>query len=118
MPESSFDHPLFGALRFRTVSPEWKRGYKIVFLSGFDLANVTKLTIPQLKSIPGATGGTLRVHKLAHAQLLKAFEIIEEKIYSNTLKPALELSASDCVSLLAVPSASYPRIMHLVLQLT
>jgi hypothetical protein len=32
MPESSFDHPLFGHVRFHTVSPEWKRGNKIVFL--------------------------------------------------------------------------------------
>lgn len=83
MPESSFEHPLFGVVRFRTMSPEWKRGDKIVFLSGFDLADVTKLTIPQLTNTPGAGRGILRVHKLAHAQLLKAFKIIEEQ---NLLK--------------------------------
>lgn len=49
MPESEFKHPLLGTIRFRTVSPEWKRGDKIVFLSGFDLADVTALEIPQLK---------------------------------------------------------------------
>ena len=49
MPESSFKHPLFGTIRFHTASSEWKRGDKIVFLSGFDLAEVTTLEIPQLK---------------------------------------------------------------------
>ncbi|MBB4820576.1 hypothetical protein HNP29_003971 [Pseudomonas alcaligenes] len=83
MPESSFEHPLFGTVRFRTASSEWKRGDKITFLSGFNLEDVTKLTIPQLKNIPGTTAGTLKVHRLAHAQLLKAFELIET---NNLLK--------------------------------
>ena len=32
MPESSFNHPLFGLIKFRTLSPQWKRGDKIVEL--------------------------------------------------------------------------------------
>ena len=54
MPESSFDHPLFGHITFRTVSPEWKRGDKIIFLSGFDLGDVTAVVIPQLRNVPGS----------------------------------------------------------------
>ena len=41
MPEGFFDHTLFGHVGFRTVSPEWKRGDRIVFISGFDLNDVT-----------------------------------------------------------------------------
>ena len=64
MPESSFDHPLFGRIRFRTVSAEWKRGDSIVFLSGFDVNDVTSILIPQLRDIPGSSNGRLRFHKL------------------------------------------------------
>ncbi len=77
MPESIFKYPLFGEVQFRTMSSEWKRGDKIIFLSGFDLADVTPIVIPQLKNIPGAVKGKLRVHKRAQAQLQKAFDLIE-----------------------------------------
>lgn len=77
MPESTFEHPLFGEVRFKTLNEEWKRGDHIIFLSGFDIGEVEPLIIPQLKSIPGAAKGTLKVHKRAHAQLLKAFSLIE-----------------------------------------
>lgn len=79
MPDSSFDHPLFGRVKFRTVSPEWKRGDKIIFLSGFDLADVTQVFIPQLKNVPGSNKGKLRVHQQAHAQLLEVFRLIEDR---------------------------------------
>jgi hypothetical protein len=80
MPESTFIHPLFGEIRFRTATRLlWKRGDHIVFLSGFDISDVTPLTVPQLESIPGATQGLLCVHKNAHTQLLKAFELIEQR---------------------------------------
>ncbi|WP_124351789.1 M15 family metallopeptidase [Pseudomonas chlororaphis] len=77
MPESTFEHPLFGEIHFRTLNLEWKRGDKIIFLSGFNIDEVEPLIIPQLKSIPGAAQGKLKVHKRAHAQLLKAFILIE-----------------------------------------
>lgn len=78
MPESTFTHPLFGEVRFKTLdSDKWKRGDKIIFLNGFDLADVAPITIPQLKNIPGAVKGKLKVHKKAHKQLLKAFDLIE-----------------------------------------
>jgi hypothetical protein len=79
MPESSFNHPLFGQIRFRTVSPEWKRGDKIIFLSGFEGNDVTPVNIPQLKNIPGSNHGKLSVHKRAHAQLLEVFRLIEAR---------------------------------------
>ena len=77
MPDSSFTHPLFGNIAFRTASPEWKRGDKISFLSGFNLADVTLLFVPQLQNVPGSAGGKLRVHKRSHAQLLRAFSQVE-----------------------------------------
>jgi hypothetical protein len=79
MPESSFHHPLFGLVKFRTVSPVWKRGDGIVFLSGFDVGDVTPVFIPQLKTIPGSSEGRLRVHKRAHEQLLAVFKLIETR---------------------------------------
>ncbi|WP_247258204.1 M15 family metallopeptidase [Pseudomonas moorei] len=79
MPESTFIHPLFGEIRFETVTPEWKRGDKIVFLSGFDSSEVESLITPQLANIPGASKGKLKVHKRAQAQLLKAFVLIENR---------------------------------------
>lgn len=77
MPESSFVHPLFGKIRFRTANAEWKRGDKITFLSGFDLADVKPLFVPQLKNVPGSNSGKLRFHTRGHAQLLKSFAEIE-----------------------------------------
>src|SRR5262245_21088786 len=105
MPESSFDHPLFGHVRFRTVSPEWKRGDTIVFLSGFDLNDVTPVFIPQLKNTPGSRQGKLRVHKRAHAQLLAVFNVIEArgqlhhiKTCAGTLNPRLRKPTSGALS--------------------
>lgn len=86
MPESSFEHPLFGRVRFRTVSPVWKRGDRIVFISGFDLGDVTPVFVPQLKDIPGSSAGRLRVHKRAHAQLLAVFNTIEAREQLHVIK--------------------------------
>jgi D-alanyl-D-alanine carboxypeptidase len=77
MPESSFDHPLFGTVRFRTNSPVWIRGDGITFLSGFDVDDITRIVIPQLKDVPGSNKGKLRFHKRAHAQLSTVFQDIE-----------------------------------------
>ena len=105
MPQSSFDHPLFGRVKFRTVSPEWKRGDKIIFLSGFDLADVTQVFIPQLKNVPGSNKGKLRVHQRAHAQLLEVFRLIEDrgllhhvKTCAGTLNPRLRKPTSGALS--------------------
>lgn len=80
MPEKSFHHPLFGDITFRTANKaQWVRGDAIVFLSGFDDAEVMPLVIPQLARIEGAQGGRLRFHRRGHAQLLAAFAAIESQ---------------------------------------
>jgi hypothetical protein len=86
MPESNFNHPLFGHIKFRTQHSEWKRGDNITFISGFDTSDVTNVFIPQLKDIPGSSGGKLRVHKRAHAQLLEAFRLIEARGLMHHIK--------------------------------
>ena len=86
MPESSFTHPLFGLVRFRTASAEWKRGDKITFIGGFNTADVISLVIPQLKNVPGSLGGKLRFHKSGHAQLLRAFSQIESEGFLHHIK--------------------------------
>lgn len=85
MPEGKFDHTLFGHVRFRTVSPEWKRGDKIVFISGFDTNDVTDVFVPQLKNVPGSNGGKVRFHKRAHEQLLAVFNLIEKRQQLNVI---------------------------------
>ena len=77
MPESSYLHPLFGLVRFRTDNSEWRRGDGITFLSGFDLADVTEVVIPQLENVPGSASGKLRFHKLGRSQILSAFAEVE-----------------------------------------
>ena len=79
MPESTFKHPLFGDVRFRTASAEWKRGDKMTFLSGFSLNDVTPILISQLKGVPGSSNGRLKFHKSAHTQILRAFSEIESQ---------------------------------------
>jgi len=77
MPESSFDHPLFGTVRFRTAHSFWLRGDHITFISGFDTDEITPVHVPQLANIPGASHGTLQFHRRGHAQLLTAFADLE-----------------------------------------
>lgn len=83
MPTSSFTHPLFGLVGFRTAHSTWVRGDSITFTSGFDPADVTPLLIPQLVGIPpdsqGSAPGNGRymVHKRAHKQFQAAFQDIE-----------------------------------------
>jgi hypothetical protein len=79
MPKSTFVHPLFGSIQFQTEQDTWKRGDHIRFLSGFDSADVVKLFIPQLEHVPGSNGGQLRFHRKGHAQLLRAFQEIEQQ---------------------------------------
>ncbi|MBB1287034.1 M15 family metallopeptidase [Flavisolibacter sp. BT320] len=105
MAESSFDHPLFGHIRFRTVSSEWKRGDKIKFISGFDLNDVTTIFIPQLENVPGSNKGKLLFHKRGHDQLLSVFNEIEArgllhyiKTCAGTLNPRLRKPTSGALS--------------------
>ena len=106
MPESSFNHPLFGEIRFRTKTEDkWVRGDKIIFLSGFDTAEATSLFIPQLANIEGSNKGKLRFHKRGHQQLLQAFQIIESrgllhhiKTCAGTLNPRLRKPTSGALS--------------------
>jgi D-alanyl-D-alanine carboxypeptidase len=77
MPASSFQHPLFGNVHFRTDHEPWIRGDHITFISGFDVGDITQVQIPQLKGIPGSNGGKLKFHKRAHRQVLQVFEDIE-----------------------------------------
>lgn len=78
MPEGTFDHPLFGLIKFRTANlKKWIRGDKIVFISGFDESEISPITIPPLGNIEGAHQGRLRFHQRGHAQLLHVFEEIQ-----------------------------------------
>lgn len=77
MPTSSFVHPLFGTVRFRTDHPVWIRGDHISFISGFDISDITEVFIPQLRHIPGSNHGKLQFHERGQAQLLAAFRSIE-----------------------------------------
>lgn len=86
MPTSSFTHPLFGKVTFRTDSNIWKRGDHITFISGFDVNDVTPITIPQLKGIPGSNNGKLHFHKSAHQQLLAVFNAIEAQGQLHIIK--------------------------------
>jgi hypothetical protein len=50
-----------------------------VFISGFDLNDVTQVVVPQLKDVPGSNGGKLRFHKRAHEQFRAVFDLIEKR---------------------------------------
>jgi len=77
MPESTFNHPLFGPIRFRTASKQqWIRGDDISFISGFDETEIAPVNIPQLVGVEGSHDGHLRFHKRGHEQLQRAFEEI------------------------------------------
>jgi hypothetical protein len=77
MPTSDFNHPLFGLIKFRTVLPTWTFGGDIVFLDGFNTADIKSVFIPQLENVQDANGGNLRFHERVHAQVLMAFADIE-----------------------------------------
>ncbi|MBB2961924.1 M15 family metallopeptidase [Methylobacterium sp. R2-1] len=78
MPEATYDHPLFGKVKYRTDSPIWVRGDHITFVDGFDVRDITKVHIPQLVGVPGTKSGNLRFHKRGHAQIEQAFVDIEK----------------------------------------
>lgn len=76
MPTSTYQHPLFGLIEFRSDHDHWVRGDHITFLSGFDSNDVIPVLIPQLVNVPGSHGGKLRFHRQGHTQLLRVFEEI------------------------------------------
>lgn len=78
MPTTTFMHPLFGNITFRTASAQWIRGDKIAFLSGFDENDIIPIQIPQLTAIPGSGAGHLKFHRQGHTQLKKALADIEK----------------------------------------
>ncbi|MBY5819517.1 M15 family metallopeptidase [Rhizobium leguminosarum] len=78
MPIGTYNHPLLGEVTFRTRQPIWVRGDHITFIDGFDPATeVTEVTIPQLRNIPGSNRGKLGFHRKAHAQIQMVFADIE-----------------------------------------
>lgn len=78
MPTSTFVHPLFGEVTFRTANAtQWVRGDRISFIGGFDESEIVPVQIPQLAAVPGSDAGTLPFHRRGHAQLKKAFADIE-----------------------------------------
>jgi hypothetical protein len=74
MPTSTYKHPLFGPVTFKTKHDTWVRGDDITFISGFDVNDITWVTIPELKNIPGSHQGVVQFHKKAHAQIQAAFQ--------------------------------------------
>jgi len=78
MPTRTYNHPLFGRVTFETENKKkWVRGDHITFTKGFDIKDITKVTIPQLVGIKGVKDGVLQFHKKGHAQLKKSFIEIE-----------------------------------------
>jgi len=74
MPTGTYNHSLFGKVTFETEHREkWVRGDHITFTKGFDIKDITKVTIPQLVGIKGVKDGVLPFHKKGHAQLKKSF---------------------------------------------
>ena len=78
MPTSTFTHELFGQVTFKTKHDFWFYGDAITFTAGFDVNDITQVTIPQLKNVPGSNGGKLGFHKRGHDQLIQAFADIEK----------------------------------------
>jgi len=77
MPIGTYNHPLFGVVKFKTKHNDWRRGDPITFIDGFDSADVVNVTVPQLKHIPNTNNGVIKFHKRGQKQLLAAFEDIE-----------------------------------------
>lgn len=86
MPTSTYNHPLFGPVTFKTKHDTWKFGDDITFISGFDVDDITKVTIPELKGISGSNNGVVRFHKKGHAQLKAAFKELAEVNLLKTIK--------------------------------
>lgn len=86
MPTSSYNHPLFGLVTFKTKHSGWVRGDDITFISGFDINQIQVVHIPQLEKIPGTHDGNLKFHVRAHAQVLAAFAEIERLGLMHNIK--------------------------------
>jgi hypothetical protein len=77
MPEGTYNHPLFGLVRFKTANQKWIYGDDITFISGFDPSVITDVTIPELRNITGSHHGVLKFHEKGHKQLQAAFQQIK-----------------------------------------
>ncbi len=86
MPTSTYKHPLFGAVTFKTKHDTWVRGDDITFISGFNVKDIAWVTIPELKDIKGSHSGVVQFHKDGHAQLKAAFK----ELAAAGLMPAIK----------------------------
>jgi hypothetical protein len=86
MPTSTYNHPLFGQVTFRTKHDTWVFGDDITFVSGFNLNDITTVFVPELKGIKGANNGNVRFHKKGHDQLKAAFAEVAAKNKLSTIK--------------------------------
>jgi hypothetical protein len=73
MPDGTYNHPLFGLVKFKTANQKWVYGDDITFISGFDPSVITEVMIPELKGVPGAHNGVPKFHEKGHKQLQAAF---------------------------------------------
>jgi hypothetical protein len=78
MPEGTYNHTLFGLVKFKTESPKWVYGDQITFTSGFDPSVITAVMIPELRDVPGGNHGVLKFHEKGHKQLQAAFKQINQ----------------------------------------
>lgn len=79
MPTGTYNHPLFGLVKFETDNKtKWVRGDHIKFISGFNDSDIQKIAIPQLVGIHGSKKGEVQFHKRGHKQLLAVFSDIEK----------------------------------------
>lgn len=87
MPTGTYEHPLLGHVKFKTRSPDWVRGDKIIFTSGFEPStDVREVHIPQLAGVNGANGGRFPFHARAHGQLIAAFKELEARDLLSHIK--------------------------------
>lgn len=86
MPTSTYHHPLFGDVTFKTHHSVWVRGDAIDFIDGFDTLDITEVYVPQLAHVPGSSQGHLRFHKRGHEQLKAVFADIEKMGLMGTVK--------------------------------
>ena len=86
MPTSTYNHPLFGSVIFRTKHNSWVFGDDITFISGFNVDDITQVTIPELKGVPGSHDGVVRFHKKGHAQIKAAFKQLANENLLKAIK--------------------------------
>jgi len=86
MPTSTYNHPLFGPVKFKTKHDTWVRGDDITFISGFNVKDITWVNIPELKDISGSHAGMVQFHKNGQTLLKAAFKEIKAQDLLPTIK--------------------------------